>query len=74
LNIQIPIPTQIERVLIKDKVSVKIKTYEELNTFLGQNPKSYSKNIPQFADFKIYKICESAVFLCLFIAEISAAK
>lgn len=35
LNIQLPIPTQIESVLNKEKVSTKIKTYEELKTFLG---------------------------------------
>lgn len=35
LNIQLPIPTQIESVLNKEKVSVKIKTYEELKAFLG---------------------------------------
>jgi len=35
LNIQLPIPTQIESVLNKEKVSVKIKSYEELKVFLG---------------------------------------
>lgn len=35
LNIQLPIPTQIESVLDKEKVSVKISTYEELKAFLG---------------------------------------
>jgi len=35
LNIKLPIPTQIESVLHKEKVSVKIKTYEELKAFLG---------------------------------------
>jgi threonine synthase len=35
LNIKLPIPTQIESVLHKEKVSVKIKTYEELKSFLG---------------------------------------
>ncbi|HEY6143499.1 MAG TPA: threonine synthase [Flavobacterium sp.] len=35
LNIQLPIPTQIESVLNKEKVSTKIKTYEELKAFLG---------------------------------------
>jgi threonine synthase len=35
LNIQLPIPTQIESVLNKEKVSVKIKSYEELKMFLG---------------------------------------
>ncbi len=35
LNIKLPIPTQIESVLNKEKVSVKIKSYEELKAFLG---------------------------------------
>ena len=35
LDIQLPIPTQIESVLNKEKVSTKIKTYEELKAFLG---------------------------------------
>jgi len=35
LNIKLPIPTQIESVLNKEKVSTKIKTYEELKAFLG---------------------------------------
>ncbi|MBA4276047.1 threonine synthase [Flavobacterium sp.] len=35
LNIQLPIPTQIESVLNKEKVSTKIKTYEELKAFLA---------------------------------------
>ncbi|TDD97071.1 threonine synthase [Flavobacterium cellulosilyticum] len=35
LNIKLPIPTQIESVLGKEKVSTKIKTYEELKAFLG---------------------------------------
>ena len=35
LNIQLPIPTQIESVLNKEKVSTKIKTYDELKAFLG---------------------------------------
>ncbi|MBF2709069.1 threonine synthase [Flavobacterium soyangense] len=35
LNIKLPIPTQIESVLNKEKISVKIKTYEELKAFLG---------------------------------------
>jgi threonine synthase len=35
LNIKLPIPPQIESVLNKEKVSVKIKTYEELKSFLG---------------------------------------
>ena len=34
LNIKLPIPTQIESVLHKEKVSVKIKTYEDLKAFL----------------------------------------
>jgi threonine synthase len=35
LNVKLPIPTQIESVLGKEKVSAKIKTYEELKAFLG---------------------------------------
>ena len=35
LGITLPIPTQIESVLNKEKVSVKIKTFEELKSFLG---------------------------------------
>ena len=35
LGITLPIPKQIESVLDKEKVSVKIKTYEELKAFLG---------------------------------------
>jgi threonine synthase len=35
LNIQLPIPMQIESVLNKEKVSTKISTYEELKSFLG---------------------------------------
>jgi len=35
LNIKLPIPAQIESVLHKEKVSVKIKSYEELKAFLG---------------------------------------
>ena len=35
LNIKLPIPAQIKSVLGKEKVSVKIKTYEELKAFLG---------------------------------------
>jgi threonine synthase len=35
LGITLPIPTQIESVLNKEKVSVKIATYEELKSFLG---------------------------------------
>jgi threonine synthase len=34
LNIKLPIPTQIESVLGKEKISLKIKTYEELKQFL----------------------------------------
>ena len=36
LNVKLPIPTQIESVLDKEKVSVKIKTYQELKEFLIQ--------------------------------------
>ncbi|SHL86336.1 threonine synthase [Flavobacterium saccharophilum] len=35
LGIKLPIPEQIESVMNEDKVSVKIKTYEELKAFLG---------------------------------------
>lgn len=35
LNVKLPIPTQIESVMHKEKVSVKIKTYEELKQFLN---------------------------------------
>jgi threonine synthase len=35
LGITLPIPEQIESVINEDKVSVKIKTYEELKVFLG---------------------------------------
>jgi len=35
LGITLPIPEQIESVINEDKVSVKIKTYEELKAFLG---------------------------------------
>lgn len=35
LNVTLPIPTQIESVLNKEKVSTKIKTYDELKAFLG---------------------------------------
>ncbi|KQB42117.1 Threonine synthase [Flavobacterium daejeonense] len=35
LNVQLAIPTQIESVLNKEKVSTKIKTYDELKAFLG---------------------------------------
>jgi len=34
LNVKLPIPQQIESVLGKEKISVKIKTYEELKDFL----------------------------------------
>ncbi|KAB1157524.1 threonine synthase [Flavobacterium luteum] len=34
LKVQLPIPTQIESVLGKEKISFKIKTYEELKDFL----------------------------------------
>ena len=34
LNIQLPIPTQIESVMNKEKVSIKIKTYDDFKTFL----------------------------------------
>ena len=35
LNVKLPIPAQIESVMHNKKVSVKIKTYEELKAFLG---------------------------------------
>jgi threonine synthase len=35
LNVKLPIPPQIESVMDKEKVSTKIKTYEELKAFLG---------------------------------------
>nr|WP_288834229.1 threonine synthase [uncultured Flavobacterium sp.] len=35
LGVQLPIPAQIESVLNKEKVSTKIKTYDELKAFLG---------------------------------------
>lgn len=35
LNVKLPIPTQIESVMNKEKVSVKIKTYKELKQFLN---------------------------------------
>ena len=35
LGVKLPIPTQIESVMNKEKVSVKIKTYEELKQFLN---------------------------------------
>ncbi len=34
LNIQLPIPSQIESVLNKEKVSIKISTYEDLKSYL----------------------------------------
>ncbi|MBC7747075.1 MAG: threonine synthase, partial [Methylotenera sp.] len=37
LNIKLPIPKQIESVLNKEKISIKIKTYNDLKTFLLQN-------------------------------------
>jgi threonine synthase len=36
LHLKLPIPTQIEGVLGKEKVSNKIKTYEDLKTFLNK--------------------------------------
>lgn len=38
LEVTLPIPTQIESVLHKDKVSTKIKTYEEFKQFLSHYP------------------------------------
>jgi threonine synthase len=35
LNVKLPIPPQIESVMHKEKVSVKITTYDELKAFLG---------------------------------------
>jgi threonine synthase len=35
LNVKLPIPAQIESVLGKEKVSTKIKTYEQFKAFLG---------------------------------------
>ncbi len=35
LGVKLPIPTQIESVMNKEKISVKIKTYEELKQFLN---------------------------------------
>lgn len=35
LDLKLPIPKQIESVLDKEKISVKIKTYEDLKTFLS---------------------------------------
>ncbi len=37
LNVQLPIPTQIESVLGKDKKSIKIKNYDDLKAFLYSN-------------------------------------
>ncbi|KVV16104.1 threonine synthase [Flavobacterium sp. TAB 87] len=37
LGVKLPIPTQIESVMGKDKVSTKIATYEELRDFLNAN-------------------------------------
>ena len=34
LNVKLPIPSQIESILNKEKLSVKIKTYEEFKAFL----------------------------------------
>jgi threonine synthase len=36
LNLKLPIPTQIESVLNKEKISIKIKTYEEFKAFLDK--------------------------------------
>lgn len=35
LHLQLPIPAQIESVLGKEKISIKIKSYDELKAFLG---------------------------------------
>ncbi len=35
LNVKLPIPKQIENVMNKEKISTKIKSYEELKTFLN---------------------------------------
>ena len=35
LNVKLPIPTQIQGVMNKEKVRINIKTYEELKAFLG---------------------------------------
>ena len=35
LNVKLPIPSQIESILNKEKLSVKIKTYEDLKAFLN---------------------------------------
>ena len=37
LNIKLPVPKQIESVLNKEKISIKIKTYNDLKTHLIQN-------------------------------------
>jgi threonine synthase len=37
LNIKLPIPTQIESVLDKDKMRIKIKSYQELKNYLIKN-------------------------------------
>jgi threonine synthase len=37
LNVKLPIPKQIESVLGKEKVSIKIKSYEDLKDFLNHN-------------------------------------
>ena len=37
LNLKLPIPEQIERVLNKQKVSIKIKSYAELKSFLSKS-------------------------------------
>jgi len=35
LDVTLPLPTQIESVMNKEKVSVKISTYDELKAFLN---------------------------------------
>jgi len=37
LGVTLPIPKQIESVLDKEKMRVKIKTYEDLKAFLGDH-------------------------------------
>jgi threonine synthase len=37
LNVKLPIPNQIESVLNKEKLSIKIKTYEDFKAFLKRN-------------------------------------
>jgi len=37
LNVQLPIPTQIESILGIEKRSIKIKTYDNLKAFLYSN-------------------------------------